>query len=194
MSNMNKIGKETLLPAGIRQIAKALNISIGTVDRVLHERPGISAKTRDRVLTMAQKLNCTPNVAARNLRLNRYLRVGVFLPEQISSFFNPMRDGIQDAAEHWSGSTIKTDFYTYPRLGEGELKAMTGADWQSYDGVIVAPGDPSAMSYTTASRRRGDSNRLRSHYRAAHGSPLLHHDRCLCQRKHRGGVARNSHS
>lgn len=140
------MSKEPSKPSGIRQIAKALNISIGTVDRALHERPGVNPKTRDRVLAMAQKLNYTPNVAARNLRLNRQLRVGVFLPEQISSFFDPMRDGIRDAAEHWSGSTITTEFYTYPRLGEGELKAMKAADWQSYDGVIVAPGDPTAMS------------------------------------------------
>jgi LacI family transcriptional regulator len=147
------MSEESLKPAGIRQIAKALNISIGTVDRALHERPGVSPKTRDRVLTMARKLNYTPNVVARNLRLNRHLRVGVFLPEQIASFFDPLRDGIRNAAEHWSGSSIDIDFHTYPRLGEGEVKAMKAADWQSYDGIIMAPGDPSAMS---AVPRRAD--------------------------------------
>src|ERR1700710_116501 len=93
-------------PAGIRQIAEALGISMGTVDRALHERSGVSPKTRERVLKMAKRLNYTPNVAARNLKLNRRLRIGVFLPEQITSFFNPLRDGIKAAAGNWSGATI----------------------------------------------------------------------------------------
>ncbi|HZU08931.1 MAG TPA: LacI family DNA-binding transcriptional regulator, partial [Pseudacidobacterium sp.] len=58
-------------PAGIKEIAAALNISIGTVDRALHDRPGVSPKTRAKVMKMAEKLNYRPNVAARSLKLNR---------------------------------------------------------------------------------------------------------------------------
>ena len=133
-------------PTGIRQIAEMLGISIGTVDRALHGRSGVSPKTRDKVLKMAQRLNYTPNVVARNLRLNRRLRIGVFLPEQISSFFDPIRDGIRSASENWSGSVVDLIFHAYPRLGEDEIKAMKAANWQTYDGVIIAPGDPAAMS------------------------------------------------
>jgi LacI family transcriptional regulator len=140
------VNRDSSKPAGIRQIAEALGISIGTVDRALHERSGVSAKTRERVLKMAQRLNYTPNVAARNLKLNRRLRVGVFLPEQIASFFDPMRDGIKAAAENWSGASIDMEFHSYPRLGEGDVEAMRRVDWQHYDGVIMAPGDPAAMS------------------------------------------------
>lgn len=101
------MSQESFKPAGIRQIADALSISIGTVDRALHARSGVSPKTRDRVLKMAAKLQYSPNVAARNLRLNRHLRVGVFLPEQIASFFDILREGIREAAEEWPdpGST-----------------------------------------------------------------------------------------
>ena len=41
---------------GIKGIAKALGVSIGTVDRALHNRPGINAITRAKVLSMAQKM------------------------------------------------------------------------------------------------------------------------------------------
>jgi len=133
-------------PAGIREIAETLGISIGTVDRALHGRSGVSPKTRDKVLKTAQRLNYTPNVVARSLRLNRRLRIGVFLPEQISSFFDPIRDGIRSAAENWSGSVVEVIFHAYPRLGEGEIKAMQAANWKTFDGVILAPGDPAAMS------------------------------------------------
>jgi uncharacterized protein (DUF1501 family) len=52
-------------PAGIKDIAKALGVSTGTVDRALHARPGINDATRRRVLKMADKLGYRPNLAAR---------------------------------------------------------------------------------------------------------------------------------
>ena len=43
-------------PVGIKDIAKALGISTGTVDRALHAKPGINPTTRARVLRMAESL------------------------------------------------------------------------------------------------------------------------------------------
>jgi LacI family transcriptional regulator len=132
--------------AGIKQIADSLRISIGTVDRALHDRLGVSAKTRDRVLKMAQKLNYSPNLAARNLKLNRHFRIGVFLPEQIASFFNPLREGIKSAANGSAGTAAEVVFHSYPRLREGDVKAMETHDWRQFDGVILAPGNPQRLS------------------------------------------------
>ncbi len=132
--------------AGIRQIADALGISIGTVDRALHGRPDVSAKTRERVLKMAEKLKYRPNTAARNLRLNKHLRIGVFLPRQIASFYDPLREGIRNSSAAWTGSTIDVIFHSYPRLGQGEFEAMKAADWERFDGVILAPGNPARMA------------------------------------------------
>src|ERR1039457_4077498 len=116
MGSTNKHGKA----AGIRDIARALGTSIGTVDRALHGRSGVSPKTRDRVLKMAQKLNYRPNVAARNLKLNHRLRVGVFLPEQIALFYDLVREGIRAACATESGIGVDLVFHSFPRLGEGE--------------------------------------------------------------------------
>ncbi|HEY3706690.1 MAG TPA: LacI family DNA-binding transcriptional regulator [Terracidiphilus sp.] len=127
-------------PAGIRQIAQALGVSIGTVDRALHGRDGVSPKTRERVLKLAQKLNYTPNLAARNLKLNRHYRIGVFLPEQIECFFDPLRAGIQAAARDARGANLEVVFHSYIRLGEGDTAAMERHNWRAYDGIILAPG------------------------------------------------------
>src|ERR1700722_4715410 len=110
--------------AGIKEIAVALKISIGTVDRALHARPGVSAKTRAQVLKMAEKLNYRPNIAARSLKLNRRLQIAVHLPQQIQSFFDPLRAGVRAAAEATLGATVDLDFRTYPRLGEGDVELM----------------------------------------------------------------------
>jgi LacI family transcriptional regulator len=135
-------------PAGIKEIASSLGISIGTVDRALHNRPGVSAKTRKKVLETAERFQYKPNLAARNLKLNRYLKIGVFLPTEISSFFDALRAGIQ-AAQTDAGAPIDLSFFSYPRLGEGDIGAMEKAHWQRFDGMIVSPGNSATLKRIT---------------------------------------------
>lgn len=134
--------KELSKSAGIKEIAKALGTSIGTVDRALHSRPGISPGTRARVLKMAEKLNYRPNVAARSLKLNRNLRLAVHLPEQIALFFDPLREGVRAAAASTLGLRVELDFRTYPRLGEGEIELLEKDLERGYDGLILTVGNP----------------------------------------------------
>ena len=136
---------DTKGPPGIKEIADALSISIGTVDRALHGRRGVKESTKQRVLEMARKLRYTPNLAARNLKLNRQMRVGVFLPEQIASFFDPLRAGIRSAARQTPGAKIETVFHNYPHIGIDDVETMERNDWRSYDGVILVPGDPAQL-------------------------------------------------
>ena len=75
--------------SALREIAAAAGISIGTVDRALHNRAGVNPKTRNQVLKIAEKLGYKPNIAARTLKLNRRLRIAAHLPRQIASFFDP---------------------------------------------------------------------------------------------------------
>ena len=134
--------EENHSPAGIKEIAKSLGISIGTVDRALHARPGISPKTRAKVLKKAEDLNYRPNVAARSLKLNRRLRIAVHLPRQISSFFDPLREGIRAAAAATNGVTVDLEFRTYPYIGEGDIELLEADIGRKFDGIILTPGDP----------------------------------------------------
>jgi LacI family transcriptional regulator len=127
---------------GIKEIAAALRISIGTVDRALHARPGVSPKTRAQVLKMAEKLNYRPNIAARSLKLNRRVQIAVYLPQQIASFYAPLRAGISAAGGTAHGLNLDLEFRTYRRLGEGDSELMQIDLDRGYDGVIISPGDP----------------------------------------------------
>jgi LacI family transcriptional regulator len=131
--------------AGIREIAEALSISIGTVDRALHARPGVSAKTAARVLKMAEQLAYRPNQAARSLKMHRRLRIAVHLPRQIASFFDPLRRGIQKAAVSAIGVQADLEFEIYPRLGHGDIELLEAAIERRYDGIIMTPGDPAKV-------------------------------------------------
>lgn len=142
MGIMNKNGKA----AGIRDIADALGTSIGTVDRALHGRSGVSAKTKTRVLRMAEQLGYKPNIAARSLKLNRNLRIAAVLPREIAAFFDPLRAGIRAAAEETMGMQITLDFHEYPRLGSGDAAALESAAAKRYDGILFTPGRPRELA------------------------------------------------
>jgi LacI family transcriptional regulator len=136
--------REQINPPGIKDIARALGVSIGTVDRALHDRPGINPMTRAKVLKMAQTLGYQPNFAARHLKLKRKMRISVHLPRQIATFFDAVRDGIQEAAKPFQ-SSIEVHFRTYPRLGEGDLELFAETLQDSTNGIIVTPGHPADL-------------------------------------------------
>jgi LacI family transcriptional regulator len=139
------VNEKTTKPAGIKEIAAALNIAIGTVDRALHARPGVSPKTRASVLKMAEKLNYRPNIAARSLKLNRRLRLAVHLPQQITSFYDPLRAGVRAAAATAHGLNVELEFRTYPRLGDGDAELLEKDMDRNFDGIIISPGDPARI-------------------------------------------------
>ncbi len=69
------------------ELARQCGISQGTVDRALHNRPGISAKTREKVLRMAKRNGYRPHPAARELLTGQSLTVGAILPTVNNVFF-----------------------------------------------------------------------------------------------------------
>ena len=132
-------------PVGIKDIASALGVSTGTVDRALHAKPGINAMTRARVLHMAESLGYRPNLAARHLKSRKTIHVSVHLPREIALFWDSLREGIRDEAAPFE-PTLQVDFRSYPRLGEGDVALFEEALANGTDGFIVAPGDPVALA------------------------------------------------
>jgi LacI family transcriptional regulator len=131
--------------AGIKEIAATVGVSIGTVDRALHSRPGISEATRARIMKAAAALGYRPNLAARHLKLGRQPQISVHLPQEIASYFDALRQGIQQAAALLQ-PPLKVDFHSYPRMGHGEIESLQAVLDQSCDGIILAPSAPSRVA------------------------------------------------
>jgi LacI family transcriptional regulator len=132
-------------PVGIKDIARELGVSIGTVDRALNGKPDISAATRARVLDLAKRLGYTPNLAARYLQSRKPVRISVHLPRRISLFWDALRDGIREAAAPFAPA-LHVDYRSYPRLGDGDIPLLEAAIADGTDGLIIAPGNPTALA------------------------------------------------
>ncbi len=131
-------------PVGIKDIARALGISTGTVDRALHAKPGINPMTRARVLRTAEALGYRPNLAARYLKSRKTLKISVHLPRELALFWDSLREGIREAAAMFE-PTLHVDFRSYPRLGKGDVALFEQALDEGTNGLIIAPGDPAAL-------------------------------------------------
>ncbi|MGO9642474.1 MAG: substrate-binding domain-containing protein [Candidatus Acidiferrales bacterium] len=133
--------------AGIYRIAELANVSIGTVDRALHGRPGISEATRKKVLRIAKELAYTPHPAARTLSVGRAsLRIGVCIPKEIHFFYDQMRAGILDEARRSNGLGIEIDYRPAPSLGEREEDNVADLLDSGVSALIVTPGDPKSVT------------------------------------------------
>ncbi len=129
---------------GVKDIARTLGLSIGTVDRALHNRGEINPLTRQRVLAMAETLGYKPNLAARYLKSKRKLSLSINLPVGTSTFYDAIRKGIRDAAGPLD-MAVQLEFRTHSRLGEGDAKLIDDAIAEGANGIILAPGNPQAL-------------------------------------------------
>jgi len=126
-------------------IAKALEISIGTVHRALHDNPEVSPETKARVLRMARSLGYRPNLAARYLSSKKTLRVSVNTLEGTTSFWDEVRAGIREESSAVALENIELEFRTYSQLGELQEEVFETAIREKVDGIITFPSHPNTF-------------------------------------------------
>ena len=72
-----------LTPITMKDIAKALNVSVATVSRALKDSPRISMAQRDKIKEYAREHNYSPNFIAESLRNSKrkpLKTIGVIIP------------------------------------------------------------------------------------------------------------------
>lgn len=127
---------------GVREIARKANVSIATVDRVLHNRTGVSAKTKEKIDAIIEELNYKPNILARRLASKHILRFAVLMPSasKETDYWNAPLSGVLQAESEISayGIQVETFFFdqndkkTFIKQSE---RVLTGA----FTGVLLAP-------------------------------------------------------
>ena len=64
----------------IKDIAEQAGVSVGTVDRVIHNRGRVSQDVKEKILQVMQELDFEPNLIASTLAFNRSINIGVLMP------------------------------------------------------------------------------------------------------------------
>ena len=82
---------ESIPRASLHDVARAAGVSLATVDRVLHGRAGVRARTVERVNAVVERLGYRPDPAAARLARKRHARLAVVLPSGTNSFVDDAR-------------------------------------------------------------------------------------------------------
>lgn len=127
---------------GVKEIARRAKVSIGTVDRVIHDRKGVSQKTKDKVNAIIQELNYQPNIFARSLASKKQLRFIVLIPEvsKETDYWEAPLLGINQASAEIVPYGISVENYLYDLNDKNSfLKQIGLIDLSTVQGVLVAP-------------------------------------------------------
>lgn len=135
-------GKQPDQPGGVKEIARRAKVSIATVDRVIHNRTGVSAKTRAKIEKIIQELNYQPNIIASRLASRKVLNLAILLPavSTETEYWEILLAGVSQAEDEIRQMGVRIERYYYdfndrtsfPKAAKQLLKGPL-------DGVLLAP-------------------------------------------------------
>ena len=143
--SQKSLSQTSLNQVGVQDIADALGVSRGTVDRALHNRDGVHPATRRRVLRAAGRLGYRPNLAARYLSSRKHITIGLSLPQEVSHFYDDVREGIFEAASAFEAFGVKILHRPYDRFGPHELESFRDILNEDIRGLVISPAYPSRL-------------------------------------------------
>lgn len=125
----------------IKDIAEKAGLSVGTVDRVLHGRPNVSKKARERVEAVLKEINYQPNMYASALASNKKYHFHCLLPEHDqSAYWISVEQGLHQSI------TNRRDFHlslgiSYYNQFDAESFEKSAEEMLNVhpDGVIIVP-------------------------------------------------------
>ena len=128
--------------ARIKDIARLAGVSIGTVDRVLHNRGEVAEVTRQKVQRILKETNYSPNVMAQVLKSRKRYHLVSLLPEptEINSYWQKHPNGMVRALDELDPFPLILSEINFDMQSEEDFQKKTGTVLDlKPDGVILAP-------------------------------------------------------
>lgn len=125
----------------IKDIAMRAGVSVGTVDRVLHDRPNVSKSARERVEQALAEMDYKPNVYASALAYNKdYLFYCILPKHESEAYWDEVEEGFAEAVELRRDFHISFKIIYYERFNTESFNNATNECFEANpDGVIIVP-------------------------------------------------------
>lgn len=126
----------------IKDIAREANVSEGTVDRVLHNRGGVSKKTEGKIKRILDKHNFSVNPVASALAMKNKYHIATLIPEHSDEdlFWKSPLLGIQKASEEFKTFGIQTTNFAFNQYNHiSYLNTFNTLIKTQPSAVIIAP-------------------------------------------------------
>lgn len=126
----------------IKDIALRSGVSVGTVDRVLHNRPNVSKKAREKVEKALKEVNYQPNMYASALAYNRSYNIVLLIPQhEQEAYWQEIEYGVAHSEEARRDFRINVTTRYYQRFNDESFQQVAQEVLDANpDGVVVIPG------------------------------------------------------
>jgi DNA-binding LacI/PurR family transcriptional regulator len=109
---------------GIKDIAQVVGCSISTVSRVINDRDGVDPRTRKKILEVIDRMDFTPNLTARGLRVKRGRLIGVAIPTSTVGAFSVVVQYALEAASSHGYNVVLVNSHEDPDLEETLINSL----------------------------------------------------------------------
>ncbi|HLP73351.1 MAG TPA: substrate-binding domain-containing protein [Bacteroidales bacterium] len=126
----------------IKDIALLAGVSIGTVDRVIHNRGEVSEKTSKKIRGLLKETNYSPNVMARALKSKKKYHIVSLLPDptEVNSYWLKHPTGMAKAVAELQPFPISLTEIRFDMQDEADFQSKTIDVLKlNPDGVLLAP-------------------------------------------------------
>lgn len=133
----------------IEEIAKIAGVSIGTVDRALHDRGRVSDATKKAILEIAKEYGYKPNAVARSLKFSKTHKLGILLPSlrEESGLWNSAKIGIEKAGKELENLSIEIIYEEFDSFNlQSFQSALKNLLSKNIKGLITIPGNNETLS------------------------------------------------
>ena len=129
------------MPVTIKDIAKAANVSRGTVDRALNDRGGVNPDVAARIKSIAADMGYKPNTIAKALATrSNPVRLGVILNSIGNPFWDKVIDGINSAYDNLSDFGISMEIRKMRGYDQDrQLHELEHLKEKGIDGLVITP-------------------------------------------------------
>ncbi len=120
----------------LKDIAKELGVTIGTVSHVLNGRDDISQETKEKVLKTAKKLGYIPNASATSLRSGKTNTIAAIVPDISNPHISYQLKLIEDKMRLLNYTVIILNTNESEKT---ERDAIVAACGKQVDGILLCP-------------------------------------------------------
>lgn len=123
----------------IKEIAEKAGVHPATVDKVLHNRVGVSDEVRQKVQTIINELGYKPNPAGRILqKQGREFRIAAILADVDAMPF--LKAGIDSGVREQAGFQIRIEYHiTKFQDAQGQAAIIDHVTTNQMEGIIISP-------------------------------------------------------
>ncbi len=135
----------------IKDIAERAGVSVGTVDRVLHGRPNVSATARKKVESILKEIDYKTNAYASALARNRSYNFILLMPlYESEAYWEEIEEGAKKANETRRDFHINLRIVYFNRFSsESYVEKCRQCLNAKPDGIIIVPSDIEATKAFT---------------------------------------------